>query len=98
MLLVESGQLDLGEPVGRWLPEGPPQWRQVTLAHLLSHTAGIPQREVLARGVPSGLPVHPCQRSAPMVDAPRQGKSVNTESTLPEVAMFPTLTPGTPRT
>jgi CubicO group peptidase (beta-lactamase class C family) len=42
MLLVESGQLDLGEPVSRWLPEGPPQWRQVTLHHLLSHTAGVP--------------------------------------------------------
>ena len=42
MLLVESGRLDLGEPVGRWLPEGPPQWRRVTLHHLLSHTAGVP--------------------------------------------------------
>ena len=42
MLLVESGQLDLREPVGRWLPEGPAQWRQVTLHHLLSHTAGVP--------------------------------------------------------
>lgn len=42
MLLVESGQLDLGEPVARWLPEGPLQWRQVTLHHLLSHTAGVP--------------------------------------------------------
>lgn len=42
MLLVEPGQLDLGEPVCQWLPEGPPQWRQVTLHHLLSHTAGIP--------------------------------------------------------
>jgi CubicO group peptidase (beta-lactamase class C family) len=42
MLLVESGQLDLGEPVARWLPEGPPQWRQVALHQLLSHTAGIP--------------------------------------------------------
>ncbi len=42
MLLVESGRLDLGEPVGRWLPGGGPQWRQVTLHHLLSHTAGIP--------------------------------------------------------
>ena len=42
MLLVESGRLDLGEPVGRWLPGGPPQWRQVTLHHLLSHTAGLP--------------------------------------------------------
>jgi CubicO group peptidase (beta-lactamase class C family) len=42
MLLVESGRLDLREPVDRWLPEGPPQWRQVTLHHLLSHTAGVP--------------------------------------------------------
>jgi CubicO group peptidase (beta-lactamase class C family) len=42
MLLVESGRLDLREPVARWLPEGPAQWRQVTLHHLLSHTAGIP--------------------------------------------------------
>jgi len=42
LLLVEAGQLDLREPVGRWLPAAPPQWRQVTLHHLLSHTAGIP--------------------------------------------------------
>jgi CubicO group peptidase (beta-lactamase class C family) len=42
MLLVESGRLDLREPVDRWLPEGPPQWRQITVHHLLSHTAGIP--------------------------------------------------------
>ena len=42
MLLVESGRLGLREPVARWLPGGSPQWRQVTLHHLLSHTAGIP--------------------------------------------------------
>lgn len=42
MLLAESGLLDLRQPVARWLPEGPPQWRQVTLHHLLSHTAGVP--------------------------------------------------------
>jgi CubicO group peptidase (beta-lactamase class C family) len=42
MLLVESGKLDLGEPVSRWLPGGPSQWRRVTLHHLLSHTAGVP--------------------------------------------------------
>ena len=42
MLLVESGRLDLREPLARWLPEGPPQWRQVTLHQLLSHTAGVP--------------------------------------------------------
>jgi CubicO group peptidase (beta-lactamase class C family) len=42
MLLVESGRVDLGEAVDRWLPGGQPQWRQVTLHHLLSHTAGVP--------------------------------------------------------
>ena len=42
MLLAESGRLDLSEPVDRWLTGGWPQWRQVTLHHLLSHTAGIP--------------------------------------------------------
>jgi CubicO group peptidase (beta-lactamase class C family) len=42
MLLAESGRLGLREPAGRWLPDGPPQWQQVTLHHLLSHTAGIP--------------------------------------------------------
>jgi CubicO group peptidase (beta-lactamase class C family) len=42
MLLVEAGQLHLGESVDRWLPEGPRQWQQVTLHQLLSHTAGVP--------------------------------------------------------
>jgi CubicO group peptidase (beta-lactamase class C family) len=42
MLLVEAGQLDLQEPVDRWMSSGPPQWRHVTLHHLLSHTAGVP--------------------------------------------------------
>ena len=42
MLLVESGSLDLNEPVDRWLLDASPQWKQVTLHHLLSHTAGVP--------------------------------------------------------
>ena len=42
MLLAESGRLDLHEPASRWLPDGPPQWGQVTLHQLLSHTAGVP--------------------------------------------------------
>jgi CubicO group peptidase (beta-lactamase class C family) len=41
MLLAESGAVALGEPVARWLPGSPPQWRQVTLHHLLTHTAGV---------------------------------------------------------
>jgi CubicO group peptidase (beta-lactamase class C family) len=42
MLLVESGRLDLGERIAQWLPGAPQQWRQVTLHHLLCHTAGVP--------------------------------------------------------
>jgi CubicO group peptidase (beta-lactamase class C family) len=41
MLLAESGQLDLAEPVVRWFPGGPPQWQRVTLHHLLTQTAGV---------------------------------------------------------
>ncbi len=41
MLLAESGAVVLGEPVARWLPGSPPQWRRVTLHHLLTHTAGV---------------------------------------------------------
>jgi CubicO group peptidase (beta-lactamase class C family) len=41
MLLAESGTVELGEPVARWLPGSLPQWRRVTLHHLLTHTAGV---------------------------------------------------------
>ena len=41
LLLAESGRLDLAGPVSRWLPDGPAQWQQVTLHHLLTHTAGV---------------------------------------------------------
>lgn len=42
MLLAEDGRLDLHEPIDRWLPEAPSQWRHVTLHHLLSNSAGVP--------------------------------------------------------
>ena len=42
MLLVEDGRLDLRLPVDRWLAGSSPQWQQVTIHHLLSHTAGVP--------------------------------------------------------
>jgi CubicO group peptidase (beta-lactamase class C family) len=41
LLVAEAGGLDLAEPVARWLPGGPAQWQQVTLQHLLAHTAGV---------------------------------------------------------
>jgi CubicO group peptidase (beta-lactamase class C family) len=42
MLLVQEGKLSLEAPVSRYLPDAPPAWREVTIAHLASHTSGIP--------------------------------------------------------
>jgi len=41
LLLVDSGHLDLAEPVARWLPAGPSAWQRITLHQLLSHTSGL---------------------------------------------------------
>jgi D-alanyl-D-alanine carboxypeptidase len=46
MKMVESGDLTLEDPVGRWLPDLPEQiqvLRDATLIQLLSHTTGLPQ-------------------------------------------------------
>ena len=40
--LAQEGRLRLDDPISRWLPEGPPAWRRVTVRHLLTHTSGIP--------------------------------------------------------
>jgi CubicO group peptidase (beta-lactamase class C family) len=49
-MLAEAGQLELSAPVSRYLPEwpcGPDRERseQVTIAHLLTHTSGLPAHE-----------------------------------------------------
>ena len=40
--LAGEGRLGLDDPIARWLPEGPPGWRRITVRHLLTHTSGIP--------------------------------------------------------
>jgi CubicO group peptidase (beta-lactamase class C family) len=40
--LADEGKLRLDDPIAKWLPEGPPSWRRITLRHLLTHTSGIP--------------------------------------------------------
>jgi len=40
--LVADGRLRLDDPISRWLPEGPPRWRGITVRHLLTHTSGLP--------------------------------------------------------
>lgn len=42
MLLNERGAVDLDAPVKTYLPDAPAAWDGVTVRHLLSHTAGIP--------------------------------------------------------
>jgi CubicO group peptidase (beta-lactamase class C family) len=39
--LVDDGRLGFGDPVGRHLPELPPAFHGLTIAQLLSHTAGL---------------------------------------------------------
>lgn len=41
MLLVDDGALDLDDDIGRLLHRCAPQWRELTLHQLLSHTAGL---------------------------------------------------------
>lgn len=43
LLLVQRGELSLNDPVGKYLPEWPNVWNEVTVHHLLSHTAGLPR-------------------------------------------------------
>ena len=47
LVLQESGELSLDDPLARWLPEVPSADR-IALRHLLSHTAGIPDYGGLA--------------------------------------------------
>jgi CubicO group peptidase (beta-lactamase class C family) len=69
MLLAQSGQLDLAEPVARWLPGGPPQWQRVTLHHLLTHTAGV-RHWGDAPGFDASQPMDPAERVALIQQAP----------------------------
>jgi CubicO group peptidase (beta-lactamase class C family) len=41
LLLAQDGQLDLDDPVRRWLPSLPSATAPVTLRHLLTHSSGV---------------------------------------------------------
>ena len=69
LLLADAGRLGPDDPVDRWLPGGPPQWSQVRLHHLLSHTAGVPHwRE--AAGLDPAAPMSVGERLAAIQRAP----------------------------
>jgi CubicO group peptidase (beta-lactamase class C family) len=40
--LVEEGKLSLDAAAGRFVPDSHPDWKKVTVRHLLNHTSGIP--------------------------------------------------------
>jgi CubicO group peptidase (beta-lactamase class C family) len=42
LLLEERGKLSTGDPVKKFHAEAPGAWDRITLAHLLTHTSGIP--------------------------------------------------------
>jgi DNA-binding CsgD family transcriptional regulator len=73
MLLVESGRVGMHEPVGRRLCQRHPQWRQVTLHHLLSHTAGVPHW-LEAPGLDPAEPVRISERLEIIETTPLRGR------------------------
>jgi CubicO group peptidase (beta-lactamase class C family) len=51
--LAEAGKLRLDDPVGKYYTEAPPNWKQITIHHLLTHTSGIPHNDL--GKLPEGL-------------------------------------------
>jgi CubicO group peptidase (beta-lactamase class C family) len=45
MLLKEQGKLRLDDPIARYLPRTKARWGSITVRHLLTHTAGLPDYE-----------------------------------------------------
>lgn len=39
---VEAGRMDLAKPIGTYVAELPPSWRDIPVSRLLSHTSGLP--------------------------------------------------------
>jgi CubicO group peptidase (beta-lactamase class C family)/Tol biopolymer transport system component len=42
MALVEDGKVKLEESIRTYFPDAPAEWQPITIRHLLSHTAGVP--------------------------------------------------------
>ena len=40
MMLVEEGKLSLSDPITKYFPDSPATWKNITVRHLLTHTAG----------------------------------------------------------
>ena len=42
LLLVEDGRLRLDDPISKYVERAPPAWAAITIRHILTHTAGLP--------------------------------------------------------
>src|SRR5438045_9512966 len=40
MMLVEAGKLSLSDPITKYFADAPDTWKNITVRHLLTHTAG----------------------------------------------------------
>lgn len=45
LLLAQQGKLGLNDPIGKYLPDAPAAWAGITVHHLATHTAGLPDWE-----------------------------------------------------
>ncbi len=50
MLLVEEGRVNVDARIGKYLPNAPEAWNNVTVRHLLTHTSGIKSYTGIASG------------------------------------------------
>jgi CubicO group peptidase (beta-lactamase class C family) len=41
LVLAEHGELDVDEPISRWIDDAPNAWKSITIHHLMTHTAGL---------------------------------------------------------
>ncbi|HEX8170699.1 MAG TPA: serine hydrolase [Thermoanaerobaculia bacterium] len=40
--LVEQGKISLADPIAKFFPDYPSEWKAITVEHLLTHTSGMP--------------------------------------------------------
>ena len=72
LLLADRSAIGLDDSVARWVPDPLPQWRQVTIHHLLTHTASVAHWGD-APGFDPFQPRHPEDRVRLVLQAPLAG-------------------------